>query len=196
MLSQVYNCLNTEVELKDVIEEELRAILEDEKLVAKLSSVQAQLDKNVELRSFRAYLMENMFIIPHLSNIEKFKEDVIKSYLWVHQSSYLELLDIYEAVREQENAIFEAAANQRTQWEEVIDIFNSRFSVPFTLRVDNRVDVVAGKDRIMKLGFTYEEGGDRQELERDKLLEYLSNGEKKAFYILNVIFGRLSPLHT
>jgi hypothetical protein len=67
----------------------------------------------------------------------------------------------------------------------VIDIFNRRFVVPFTLHVENRADVVAGKDKIMKLGFTYDDGDEDGpvEIDREHLLEYLSNGEKKAFYI-------------
>lgn len=180
--------INTEAELKEVIEEERRRILEDEKLVARLTSVQAQLDKNADTRAFRAYLMDNMFILSNLNNVEKFKEDVIKSYLKVNQDAYLTLLDRYEEVKEQEAAIFKAADEQRTQWEEVIDIFNRRFVVPFTLHVDNRADVVAGKDKLMKLGFTYVDPDGEKPIERDKLLEYLSNGEKKAFYILQVIF--------
>jgi AAA domain len=45
-----------------------------------------------------------------------------------------------------------------------------------------------GAARIMQLGFTYEDSEGSTEIERERLLEYLSNGEKKAFYILNVIF--------
>ena len=40
----------------------------------------------------------------------------------------------------------------------------------------------------MELGFTYDDGEDSTEIQRDELLNYLSSGEKKAFYILNVIF--------
>lgn len=180
--------VNTEVELKDVIEEERKAILEDEKLVERLGAVQAQLDKNAELRGFRSYLMENMYILPHLDNVDKFKEDVIKSYLKTNSEYYFDLLKQYDEVREQELSIFEEAAQQTTQWEEVIRTFNDRFIVPFTLHVDNRADVVAGKDKLMKLGFTYDDGDEHAAIERDELLKYLSNGEKKAFYILNVIF--------
>lgn len=180
--------ITAEDELQKIIEGERKAILEDAKLVAMLTEVQGQLDRNAELRAFRTYLMDNMYILPHLNNIDKFKEDVIKSYLKTNQVSYDRLLDVYEEVREEEERIFKAAVAQRTQWEEVIEIFNNRFAVPFKLHVANRADVVAGKDKIMQLGFTYQEGEESKEIERKKLLEYLSNGEKKAFYILNVIF--------
>ena len=97
-------------------------------------------------------------------------------------------MDTYESVREKQAAIYAQAANQRTQWEEVIDIFNRRFSVPFKLHVVNRIDVMLGSDQIMELGFTYDDGAESTDIRRDDLLKYLSNGERKAFYVLNVIF--------
>jgi hypothetical protein len=180
--------IKDESELKKIIEDERKFIVDDDKLVSLLGEVQKQLDKNQETREFRSYLMDNMYILPHLSNINKFREDVVKSYLKSNEDVYLSLLSVYEEVKGQEAEIFEAAANQRTQWQEVIDIFNRRFAVPFKLNVDNHVDVVAGKDKIMKLGFVYEDGQDKRLISRSDLIEYLSNGEKKAFYILQVIF--------
>ena len=41
---------------------------------------------------------------------------------------------------------------------------------------------------IVELAFTYHEGDDHTKIEREQLLQALSTGEKKAFYILNVIF--------
>ncbi len=91
-------------------------------------------------------------------------------------------------MREREEIIFAEAEKQETQWERVIDIFNRRFNVPFTLHINNKIDVMIGSARIMELGFTYDDGEDSTEIQRDELLNYLSSGEKKAFYILNVIF--------
>ena len=86
-------------------------------------------------------------------------------------------------------SIYAEAEKQKTQWEQVIDIFNRRFTVPFRLHVTvNRIDVMIGSTSIMELGFTYDDGGGSTDIQRDDLIKYLSNGEKKALYILNVIF--------
>lgn len=180
--------ISTQEELESVIEAEKQSILKDEKLVKAFDAVQTQLNKNAGLREFRAYLMNNMHLLPHLSNLPKFNEDVLKSYIKENVDAYQDLLDTYEAVREREAIIFAEAEKQKTQWESVIDIFNRRFTVPFKLHVDNKIDVMLGAARIMQLGFTYEDSEGSTEIERKELLEYLSNGEKKAFYILNVIF--------
>ncbi len=180
--------INTQAELAQVIEDEKEVILKDEKLIKTFDAVQAQLSKNAGLREFRNYLMENMSLLPHLSNIDKLREDVIKSYIKAHEDAYINLLKTYEKVREREEIIFAEAEKQKTQWERVIDIFNRRFNVPFTLHINNKIDVMIGNARIMELGFTYNDGEDSTEIQRDELLNYLSSGEKKAFYILNVIF--------
>jgi hypothetical protein len=129
-----------------------------------------------------------MHLLPNLANVDKFKEDVLKSYIKNNQAGYQNLLEIYEQVREREAVIYTEAEKQKTQWERVIDIFNRRFTVPFKLHVSNKINVMIGTARIMELGFTYQDGAESTEIKRDDLLKYLSNGEKKAFYILNVIF--------
>ena len=180
--------INTPAELAQVIEREKETILKDKKLIKTFDAVQTQLSKNVGLREFRNYLMGNMSLLPHLSNIDKLREDVIKSYIKAHEDAYINLLKTYEKVREREEIIFAEAEKQETDWERVIDIFNRRFNVPFTLHINNKIDVMIGSARIMELGFTYDDGEDSTEIQRDELLNYLSSGEKKAFYILNVIF--------
>ena len=67
----------------------------------------------------------------------------------------------------------------------MIQIFNDRFVVPFTLEAKNRTAVMLGDDTIIALGFTYKDGTEEKPVERAALLESLSTGEKKALYVLN-----------
>src|SRR3546814_10637999 len=50
------------------------------------------------------------------------------------------------------------------------------------------LSVVLEEEKIPKLGFTFKELGDRKDVEKDALLEVLSTGERRAFYILNILF--------
>jgi hypothetical protein len=45
-----------------------------------------------------------------------------------------------------------------------------------------------GDDPIINLGFTYVDGNDSVEIEKPELMKVLSTGERKALYVLNVIF--------
>ena len=101
---------------------------------------------------------------------------------------YLALIHQHDNAQLRQKEIEAEAAKQRTQWEDVIQIFNERFFVPFKLDVKNRLAVMLGNDPIIDLGFTYHDGTDNSPMQRDALLKCLSTGEKRALYILNVIF--------
>jgi len=180
--------ISTQKELEDVIKSEKEAIIKDEKLTKSFDEVAKQLDKNKALREFKTYLMENETILSQLDNIDKFKEDVLKSYIKVNEDAYLDLMKKYEAAEGRRKEIQEEARKQRTQWEEVIEIFNDRFVVPFKLEAKNRVAVILGDAGIIDLGFTYHDGADVAEINRPELILSLSTGEQKALYVLNVIF--------
>ena len=77
---------------------------------------------------------------------------------------------------------------QRTQWEKVIEIFNDRFFVPFKLSAKNKIPVMLGDEPMLNLGFIFEDGNDKAPVEKEMLLRVLSQGEKKALYVLNIIF--------
>jgi hypothetical protein len=140
------------------------------------------------LREFCRYLQENEPLLSKMNNLDKFKEDILKSYLKVHHKLYLELMAKYDAAAKRIKAIHEEARRQRTQWEEVISIFNERFFVPFELEARNRIEVMLGDAEIIDLGFTYKDGADSIKVEKSDLMKVLSTGERKALYVLNVIF--------
>jgi hypothetical protein len=123
-----------------------------------------------------------------LANIESLKEELWKSYFFARRDLYVELIDKFQAAEKRRRAIEEEANKQRTQWETVIDIFNERFFVPFKLIARNRIAVILGDEPILRLGFTFEDDTDSASIDKSTLMQALSTGEKKAFYILNVIF--------
>ena len=180
--------IQTQAELEQVIAQEKEAILTDKELRASFDTVAAQLNKNAELRAFCRYLQDNEAILSRMNNVPNFREDVLKSYLKVNESLYLELMSKYESAAKRKAEIEEEARKQRTQWEEVIAIFNERFFVPFRLEARNRIEVMLGDDPIIDLGFTYVDGTDTANIDRSQLVKVLSTGERKALYILNVIF--------
>jgi len=60
--------------------------------------------------------------------------------------------------------------------------------VPFTLEAQNRTAVMLGDETVITLGFTYHDGTDKKSISKGSLLEVLSTGEKKALYVLNIMF--------
>lgn len=180
--------VGSQKELVDIINSEKERISDDPTLRKKFAAIETKLTRNAEVRRFWDFVSENQSILPELVNVDRFKERVWKSYLKANEGLYSEAVARFRGAEARKKKIQAAAADQRGQWEEVIEIFNRRFFVPFTLTAKNRTNVVLGLDAVAKLGFEFEDGGDSIEVERDDLLEVLSTGEKKALYILNVLF--------
>jgi ABC-type Mn2+/Zn2+ transport system ATPase subunit len=180
--------ISTRKELEELIQGEKDAISNDEALKKKFQEIETLMNKNMGLREFHAYLLENLDLLPLLANIGKLKEDIWKSFFKVQFDSYIDLVDKYQAAEKRKREIEDAARAQRTQWEDVIEIFNNRFHVPFKLEVNNRTAVVLGLEPMLLLDFTFEDGNEKAPVQKDELLRVLSMGEKKAFYVLNIIF--------
>ena len=176
------------VELEDIISQDKEAILADEALRGKFDDVARQLTRNAELREFYAYVGDDQAILSRLNNPEGLKQDVIKAYLKLCEYLYNDWISKNVAAQQRRKELEEIARKQRTQWETVIGIFNERFFVPFELEAKNKTEVLLGRTSIIDLGFTYVDGKDSAAIKRTDLLKSLSTGEKKALYVLNVIF--------
>ena len=111
-----------------------------------------------------------------------------KSYFKTKESLYDDLLNKYRQVKTRRTQIEQEARKERTLWEEAIHLFNERFFVPFTLEAKNKAAVTLGHDAMLDLSYTFHDGADEAPVARQELLKLLSQGEKKALYILNIIF--------
>ncbi|HYG33500.1 MAG TPA: phage infection protein [Clostridia bacterium] len=180
--------IHSQKELEAVIAKEKETILKDKDLRKQFDKISALLEKNETLRGFQSYMLEQPALLAQLSNVTKFKQNIWKSYLKVKYDLYLEVVTKHEAAEKRRKEIEEEARKQRTQWGEVIQIFNERFVVPFKLEVKNWVAVMLGLDPIIDLGFTYYDGLESAHIKKDELLRCLSTGEKRALYLLNIIF--------
>jgi hypothetical protein len=180
--------ISTQRELETIIEEEKQEILKDTKLRKEFDDLAKLLGKNITLRDFQTYMMNHEDYLSQLSNVRKFKENIWKSCLKVHIDLYQDLMAKQAAVATRIAAIRAQAAKESTLWQAIIDIFNSRFQVPFTVEAKNNIPVMLGDEPMIQLGFTYHDGNDNAVVEEAKLKNVLSMGERKALYILNIIF--------
>ena len=179
--------VETEKELEKLISEELETILSDDTLKGKFEKIDKKLT-NRELRDFREFLLANQTLIPRLQEPDVFKEDLLKSYLMLHKDYFESLMDGYSDGKKRLDEIAKEASDQATKWQEVINIFNRRFSVPFKVSIENKQDVIL-KRSTPNIGFTFEDDSAQPiAVNHDQLVDILSNGERRALYILNIIF--------
>ena len=180
--------ITSQNQLEELIAKEKEGISKDKELRAKFADIEKLITKNANVRDFEAYLEEHEELLPNLANIDSFKEEIWKSYFKARIDLYKELIDKYLAAENRKKEIEDEAGKQRTQWEKVIEIFNDRFYVPFKLIAINRIPVILGGEQMLSLGFTFEDGEDEVSVEKGTLMQALSTGEKKALYVLNIIF--------
>ena len=180
--------IRTQKELEDLVAEEKEAISNDKDLRNKFADIEKLIQKNVTVRDFEAYLLDHEELLTKFANMADFRQEVWKSYIESCHTEYRSLLDRYQAAEARRKEIEEQARRERTQWEEVIDIFNARFFVPFRLEASNRMDVILGLEEMLSLGFVFDDGTEQVPVDRASLMQALSTGEKKALYVLNVIF--------
>lgn len=180
--------IRSEKDLEKVIQDEKDEILNDSTLKAQFEKIDKLLTKNADMRGFRSYLAEHDRLIPELANPERLRQRLWVAYLALNADLMNEALATFDRGREELEAIVEEARREATRWEEVLEEFNGRFSVPFLVTMENQHDVILKADApSVKFRFKGYDG-EEVSIEEQDLVRILSNGEKRALYLLNIIF--------
>ncbi len=176
-------------DLKKIIEDEINNIVNNEKLRKVFDKIDKAFNANIEVKKFKKVIDENNLLLIELKEYETFKKKVWLNYFQELKKDLSILLDSYNAKKDQLNNIVSEAINTRTDWENAVDTFNIRFKdLPFRLRIHNQEDVIL-KTTPPTIKFIFHDLKEKPvEIKRDDLLKVLSQGEKKALYILNIIF--------
>lgn len=168
------------------IEGEKTRILADQELNKRFEQIDKKLTTK-ELREFRDYLLDNKDVVAELADFKKLQKSVFLAYLSAERESYLEFVCEYRAGKEVIKHSIEAARQEETAWKDVVKMFNERFTVPFTLEVSNQEDVILKGNR-PEISFGFQEDAQHKPVDRKLLLDVLSQGEKRALYLLNILF--------
>ena len=120
-----------------------------------------------------------------LNELNNLKKILWGSYIKVNSSVFTNLRKKYSLLSEAIDSI----NVDDTPWKHALDIFTQRFSVPFSMSVANLKGAIIGES-VPRVQFTFTHEHDSTTIARDKLeeLNTLSQGEKRALYLLNIIF--------
>ena len=175
-------------DMANVIDAEMRRIFKDDDIKTLFNDLENKLEKNLSLKGFKDVIQAYPELIPELMDYDEFERKILRGYLKQCEAEMNELTGLYASKKDALKDIVRRANKERSQWEKVIDLFNSRFFVPFTLDLQNKSDILLSS-KTPELQFLYQDGGDAPiQQERKTLVENLSAGEKKAFFILQNIF--------
>lgn len=180
--------------------------IDQESFVTKLQLAKKKISENEDLvkieqliiakkptREFQELLEKYPELIGKLkiSELPNVKKNLWRSYIKKELVAVEELLICYEEAKVALLAIEKTAAGQEGLWHEVVDEFELRFpDMPFRLRIENQKGAILGTEPA-NIVFDFIDSQERcQTFERHKLkdIEVLSRGERRALYLLNILF--------
>ena len=101
--------ITTQRQLESLISQELDHIASDAQLKTRFAAIKKQLEKNAKLREFQRYLCDDELLLPHLANLDLFKENIWKSYFKTNESAYNDLLQRHRHVKAKRKEVEEKA---------------------------------------------------------------------------------------
>jgi len=171
----------------EILSDEITKIFDDEELQKRFEEIGQELNKNRELKAFHKFLEDDQSILSELKNLPEYRKKIWISYLKQIKQELSNLVESYNTGKKSIAEIIEQAKKETTEWKRVVDEFNRRFCVPYTLSVVNQENVIL-KDEAPTIHFEYDDQKDKKMLPRSELIRSLSTGEKRALYILDIIF--------
>lgn len=173
--------------LEASIEEEKRSILADPDLASRFEDIDKQLNTKKELRVLRDKITQQPDLLRELEDLALFKKRLWVAYLGAADEAVQAYLKTHEEARERIEELTTTAASESTEWKRVVSLFNNRFDVPFRLEITNQEDVIL-RDTAPSVLFSYTDGKDTAKIGEKGLFEVLSMGERRALYMLNILF--------
>jgi ABC-type cobalamin/Fe3+-siderophores transport system ATPase subunit len=180
--------INSDKELREIIEKEKQSIESNEELKKSWTKVEKALGANSDVRNFASYIKNNIWLINNLTDLEFLRKQVIASYFLIEKEAYDEYISIWENQESKIDAIRAKAKSEKTKWDEVIKIFHNRFHhIPYKVEVNNNAPTILGEETAI---LSFKHNG--HELPKEELITILSEGEKRTLYLLNIIFDLLT----
>src|SRR3989338_1061359 len=171
--------------LSEIINEEIEKVFNDNDLKDIFKKIDNSLDANKELQAFKKVIEKDNSILLRLNDYDVFKREVWFSFLKQIETGIKSLVELYNQKKVDLEKIIQKAKDSQSQWESAIKEFENRFvNNPFTLEIKNKADAVLNENT-PAIDFKFQ----GKNIDRNNLIEnILSQGERRAFYILNVIF--------
>ncbi len=174
-------------DFETLLEAEIKKILSDENLKKTFDAIDKAIGSNLELRAFKKVIESDNTLLIQLQDYDQFKKNVWLGYFSKMETEVKTLLEFYTSKKTKLAEIVRKAGDAATEWESSAEEFNNRFtSLPFKIVIKNKEDVILKtKAPVSEFVFT---DTDKKNLKREELLRVLSQGERRALYILNIIF--------
>ncbi|PUD41250.1 hypothetical protein C2R81_00780 [Helicobacter pylori] len=173
--------------LSDIFENEKNRILNNEELKESFDKIEKVINANKELKAFKDAISKDNTLLTELLDYDSFRKKVLFSYLKQVIQNVKSLVNLYREKKPKIEEIIKQANKDQKEWESVIEIFNQRFLVPFKVELQNQKDILLNKDTA-QFRFIFSDDNQDMNVQKEDLQKHLSGGEKRALYILQILF--------
>lgn len=166
----------------------------------KLKNIKASLSKNAEAKSLTELIesLSSSLLEFFLENIKNENIDEFRKNIWRYSAFMTPEVGKYSEAhsqfKDELKSIEEDAATIAPRWANAVNRFNDRFvKMPFTLAVSNLPKAALGLEKA-KLNFIFKDENNNVRSFSIEEVKTLSQGEKRALYLLNFIFDAESRI--
>lgn len=169
-------------ELKELLSMQMDKIFKDKTLKDDFEKINNKFS-NVKTKKFQQIINHHPELIPYLKNISLLKQLYWYNVLYSEKELLIDIIDEYNDKKIYLEEIRKEALKEQTNWQEIIEKFNKRFKVPYTLKLENQDDVILNGE-IPKIAYYYDE----KEISLKELKSIYSAGQRRALYLLDVLY--------
>ena len=144
-------------EWKEVVDSQIQRMYADDTLKTAFEKLKKLLTANNEVDKARQIIIENPQIIPMLFEIRRTRKRLWTSYCSQMERPFDEYYNVITAFTTRIRELYERAEEQSERWKQVVEEFNRRFRVPFTVQINNKSNFIL-KDEAPNLSFVYKRG--------------------------------------
>lgn len=170
-------------EFTTLLETQLERVNEDPDVQKMYLAVEKAFGKTRAASDLKELACSDPDIAAAFSNLSELKRAFLLKAILRSEASIESYLDDAKQYKRDMETITAEVNCERTEWDRAVDLFNARFSLPLKPYIKNRANsLIGGAEPI--ISFKY----DGETVPNEILLQNLSEGERKALYMLQIIF--------
>jgi hypothetical protein len=180
--------VKTQKELDELIANEKEQVLNTKELKELFEKINKLISKNKDTQAFNEFLQKHPDVVCEYKDVDLFKKKVwVKAFASCEVMLH-ELLTEYKKAQDDLAELRKKAKEETTDWKKALDLFAKRFYVPFLIEPSNQEDVILNQE-LPSFKYIFSDSRGSKEIAKTRLIEdVLSTGERRAYYILNMIF--------
>lgn len=130
----------------------------------------------------------NLYIRKKICDLESLRKDLLLYFVKLEKELIFQFCTLYNSKLNQLQKIVDIVDKDKEAWNKIRSTFSNRFHVPYMLEISNKAEAVLNKS-LLHINYLYRDSnGIIQYKSKEHFLNFISTGEKRAYYLLLNLF--------